>query len=326
MQKVSVIIPAYNAAGTIKRCLDSIIKQSYSNLEIIIVDDGSKDDTLRILNQYKDNRIAIITQENKGAAAARNRGIDVSTGAYITFVDADDYIDTMLYEKLISAAIEYQADIVSTAIREIYNGNKIEIRNNPENINIIDGIDAARLMFTYSGGVRTVIWDKIYRKSLVDDIRFNEEYKYCEDALFNLRVFLKCGRYIRIPYVGYTYDHRMSQVTGQKNYSSSRLSNIYAVEDMYEYLLNDGNRSLFTEFSQFKIALYRQVFYGLLLNGDYKRDHKDDYKIICKSAKKISPNIVSKVLDWREYIQWNMYLYGPRLFLLIHKIHHMSKR
>ena len=106
MNKISVIIPVYNAENTIDRCLDSVTKQTFGNLEIILIDDGSQDNSKEKYQEWakKDNRIKIITQKNRGVSAARNAGINIATGDYIAFVDSDDWIDSTMYEKLLKKA------------------------------------------------------------------------------------------------------------------------------------------------------------------------------------------------------------------------------
>lgn len=121
MIKVSVVIPAYNAQNYLNRCLDSIINQTLKELEIIVVNDGSTDDSLNILNRYKiqDNRIKIINQENSGTGISRNNGIKIAKGEYIAFVDADDYIELDMFKNLYQKAIEYQSDIVLSRYKRV---------------------------------------------------------------------------------------------------------------------------------------------------------------------------------------------------------------
>ena len=111
--KVSVIVAAYNIEKYIARCLDSILNQTYKNLEIIVVNDGSSDNTGEIIDKYseKDIRIKVIHKENSGVSSARNKGLDMSTGDYIGFVDGDDTLETDMYELLVSNAIKNNADI-----------------------------------------------------------------------------------------------------------------------------------------------------------------------------------------------------------------------
>lgn len=115
MKKLSVIVPIYNVEKFLRRCIDSIINQSYSNLEIILVDDGSPDNCGKICDEYAalDNRIKVIHQANGGLSAARNIGIDSATGEYVAFIDSDDYIASNMYDEMISLMETNDLDIIS---------------------------------------------------------------------------------------------------------------------------------------------------------------------------------------------------------------------
>lgn len=114
MNKISIIIPVYQVEKYIKRCLDSILFQTYSNLEIILIDDGSRDMSGKICDEYaiKDSRIKVIHQDNAGVSVARNKGLDICTGDYITFVDSDDFLEPFMYEKMMEKVTEYNCDVV----------------------------------------------------------------------------------------------------------------------------------------------------------------------------------------------------------------------
>ena len=116
--KVSVIIPAYNTENQITKCLNSVLNQTLKEIEIIVIDDGSTDNTLELINNFKltDSRITVISQENKKQGAARNRGIEIAKGEYIGFVDSDDYIDRDYYVKLYNSAVNNNCDIATTNI------------------------------------------------------------------------------------------------------------------------------------------------------------------------------------------------------------------
>lgn len=128
MIKISVIVPVYNSEKYLKRCVDSILKQTYQNLELILVDDGSPDDSPKICDDYalQDSRVKVIHQSNSGVAVARNTGIDLASGDYFTFVDSDDYIDSRMYEFMVNIASKYNCDIVMCdCIKEFYDHDEI---------------------------------------------------------------------------------------------------------------------------------------------------------------------------------------------------------
>lgn len=331
--KLSIIIPVYNAERSLDSCIGSIINQTYDNLEIILINDGSKDSSAKILKKWesRDNRIIVINQENKGAAAARNKGLDIASGTYIGFVDADDTIEQECYEQLLKNIISRGADIVSLSIKEIYAGDRIEVRENEEGLPVITGIEAAECMLQYEGGVRTVVWDKLYKAEVIGETRFTENYRFCEDALFNFKVMMSCRRYARISYIGYTYNHNMSQVTGGA-YNHDSLSNIYGVTDIrniYEDVIKDGlnpdqRNSLQFAINGFQLNMYRALFHSIILHCDYKKKYKNDYTELRDGALNISRDFVKRNLNFKDYIQWKLYLYCPAIFIIFHKINHIK--
>ena len=112
MKKISIIVPVYQAEKYISKCIESIVNQTYKNLEIILVDDGSTDRSGEICDEYgkKDNRIVVVHNKNKGVSVARNCGLDIATGDYITFVDSDDYIDLQMYSEMMKVVEKYSCD------------------------------------------------------------------------------------------------------------------------------------------------------------------------------------------------------------------------
>ena len=123
MKDISIIVPVYNAEKYLVKCLDSLVNQTKKNIEIILVNDGSKDKSIDILNEYKEkypDMITIISQENQGQSAARNSGIENATGKYIDFVDSEDYVSENMFEKLYEKAIEKDFDVVASNVNCVY--------------------------------------------------------------------------------------------------------------------------------------------------------------------------------------------------------------
>ena len=128
MKKVSIIVPVYRAEKVLRRCLDSILNQTYKNIELILIDDGSPDISGKICDDYadKDSRVVVIHKKNAGVAAARNSGLDIATGEYCTFVDSDDYIEPFMYEHMMKIAMQYDCEVVMCDCVKEY-GNKTEV-------------------------------------------------------------------------------------------------------------------------------------------------------------------------------------------------------
>ena len=169
---ISVIIPVYNVEKYLHRCLDSVIAQTYQNLEIICVDDGSIDESGRICDQYavRDARIKVIHQENQGLSAARNRGLDAAEGEYIAFVDSDDYILEDMYKKMLDKLLNYNVDLcVCQWQYEFSDGRQVVKKKNidPTIYGRKASLEFARFLYrgNYENGVVVAAWNKLYRRA-----------------------------------------------------------------------------------------------------------------------------------------------------------------
>ncbi len=189
--KVTVIIPVYNVAAYLPQCLDSVIAQTLDDIEIICVNDGSKDESLAVLNEYaaQDSRIKIIDKANAGVSAARNDGIAAAQGEYIAFLDGDDFLEPDCLEKVYATAVSGNFDTVVFK-HNLIDGNKKTVWNNSE----FGCFDEDKLLYTFSA----VIWNKLYRTAFLREkqIGFPLGLKIAEDTIFSLMCFFHhpvCG-------------------------------------------------------------------------------------------------------------------------------------
>lgn len=197
MDLISVIVPIYNGERFLNQCIESVINQTYKNLEIILINDGSTDGTLEICKEYqkRDRRIKIISQKNSGSVVARMSGLEIATGKYIGFVDADDYIDLNMYEELHSVIVENKVDFVHSGT--IRNG-KEEVNQKSELIDF-SNVDKAKFFngrFMMNQGINFVIWSKLFCVDIIKQAyeKIPEEQSYGEDMLCMMNVLLSCKR------------------------------------------------------------------------------------------------------------------------------------
>lgn len=194
-KKISVIIPIFNSSKTLERTIESIINQTYRNLEIILVNDGSTDNSLEICERYanRDSRIIIVNQNNQGVGKARNHGIDVSTGDFISFVDSDDTIDGDFYSELIATQLVTNADIVESGAKVVLGENNVIYPYEKENkINIFKNHDYMENYLNFSLNVS--VWGKIYKKEVIGDVRFpniniNEDFVFLWEIVKRTNLF-----------------------------------------------------------------------------------------------------------------------------------------
>ena len=217
MDFISIVTPIYNCEKYLEKCLDSLVRQSYSNIEIILVDDGSKDNSGKICDEYalKDKRIKVIHRENGGTAVAKNTGLKEATGKYLMIVDADDYVENKIVENYYNAMIKYDADLVCGSAK--YTTNK-QIK---EDI-IIKGNDCAKryvVDFYNSSAPYNTPWTKLYKRNMIyklyDDIQLKGA-----DIGFNLEYLKNVKSICIIPdysYVANNHDHESLTRRYKKN-------------------------------------------------------------------------------------------------------------
>lgn len=287
-EKISVIVPIYNAELYLDRCLKSIINNTYRNLEIICINDGSTDTSLNILESYKENdsRIIVISQENRGVSSARNKGLEIATGEYISFVDADDMIHPKFFTCLMSIMIESDADIV-------IGGYSRELKYGTEQKIVAESL--SRAQFMQRRDCKTLVWGRIYKKNIIT-IRFDERSKI-EDADFNAALIsinekLKI-MYTRVPLYFYFFragslvskiDGRVCMTLGKRLYKyalqekDNELKQAFVIDSIkrllaaeYEYrLINEREKSkqccILEKRSLKLIYSYKEkVKYGILI-------------------------------------------------------------
>ncbi len=186
---LTVIVPIYNAESKIRRCVNSICNQTYNNLEIILVDDGSTDNSVEICKMLEssDERIKLICQKNSGPGSARNAGLSISTGSLITFVDADDFIDITMYEKMVEEQSKYDSDIIICGAIEQYENKKRKKGFLPEECHLYHKEQYIQLFEKYKVDILVgAVWNKIYKKELLHDVWMAADTTYAEDLMFNI--------------------------------------------------------------------------------------------------------------------------------------------
>ncbi len=197
MKMISIIVPVWKVEKYLCQCVDSLLAQTYRGTEIILVDDGSPDRCGAICDSYaeQDRRIRVIHQENAGVAAARNAGLSIAKGEYVGFVDPDDWIAPGMYGRLLECIEKYNADIAVCGYSYCNEaGEEDETRPytcRPEEI--LDRKEAMRRMADIPPSLRHVVWNKLFHRNVIANIRFPEDFRSSEDVLFLTECLLKAG-------------------------------------------------------------------------------------------------------------------------------------
>jgi len=192
---ISIIIPVYKVEKYLEKCIESVLKQTYTNLQIILVDDGSPDNCGKICDEYakKDSRIEVIHKANGGLSDARNVGISKAKGRYIGFVDSDDYIKEDMYEILLNLIKKYDADVSICNLYDVIDGNEC-IRNKENGIREYSRIDILKEILL-DKNIQSYAWNKLYKKELFDEIKYPIGKKY-EDIGTTFYLFEKCNKIV----------------------------------------------------------------------------------------------------------------------------------
>ncbi|MCR5299894.1 MAG: glycosyltransferase [Erysipelotrichaceae bacterium] len=259
MPKVSVIVPVYNAGNAVRRCVESILNQEYKDLELIVVNDGSKDDSGKILDEYaaKDPRVIVIHKENSGVSDTRNQALDIAQGEYVQFLDADDWITTDATKSLVRAIEENGADLVVADFYRVV-GENLAKKGSIYNAKLLTRDEYAQWMMEspadyYYG----VIWNKLYRRSLIETyhLRMDKTLSFCEDFVFNLEYLLHCKTVFPLQIPIYYYVKTDGSLVAQ-NLDLAKIvrmkTSIYEYYDnFYRNILNEE------EYSQERINIAR---------------------------------------------------------------------
>ncbi len=314
---VSIIVPIYNKEKYLGRCLTSIQNQTYTNLEIILVDDGSTDDSLLICEKYahKDSRIQIVKKRNGGVSSARNCGLSKKTGEYIGFVDPDDWIELTCVEEMLDCLEKNKADIVYCKEANIYESNGSRIVEGDETGKAIV-FPREEFSWVDSRISRAVVWGALYKESIIDNLHFAEDLSIGEDVLFFAQAIKKANVIVKLDKALYNYSRNEDSVTSAI-WSEKRLCEIEARRRI-KGLFNDNERLLREAKAGYALVLMR-VIAGNCQNKDFIKNHyrhciteyRKDAKVLC--------NVLFRKKHIRTLIKAMTCLISPELYMKWYK-------
>lgn len=224
MKLITVIVPVYNVEKYLKRCLDSIAHQSFKNLEIILVDDGSTDNSGIICDDYcsRDSRFRVIHQCNSGQSVARNTALRIAKGRYICFVDSDDYMENNMIETLYQSIVSDHSDIAVCGYKRVDENNHIIKTFSPSHEKKVIGRDEAVCEVIKDIHIFSFLWDKLFKREILENIKFPEN-KVFEDVATMYRIVHKAERISLCPFQLYNYMERNGSTVD--TYNEKRLKN-----------------------------------------------------------------------------------------------------
>lgn len=273
MPKVSIIVPVYNVEKYLRKCIDSLINQTLNDIEIICINDGSTDKSLKILKEYKnkDSRIILLNQENSGQSVARNRGIEIAKGEYLGFVDPDDWIDLDYYEKLYNAAISTNVDIATAGIIRITGiKQKKFLQFNEETITENINLKFERCDVPE----KSYIWNKIYKTQKIKEINLKfEEGRIFEDCIFTPQALFFLGKMVTVPNIYYYYLRRGNSTVKQRS-EKANADSIYAHKKANDFIKEHN-----IDISSHEPKTYRFKIFGVTIFKIRQKGKKKQYAL-----------------------------------------------
>lgn len=301
MKRLSVIIPCYNVENYLNKCVDSVLDNELDNIEIILVNDGSKDNTLKIIKEYKKKYkdiIKLVDQENQGLSMARNAGIEVATGEYITFLDSDDYVDSKMYSSMLEKAEENNFDLVVCGLKMLYPNYELNVSHGlSKDCNSKD--EVKEVMYN----IYPAAWNKIY-KEVIGNLRYKKGVWFEDfEFLYRLLPYVKSIGIVNEYY--YYYLQREGSITYV--YNSKLYDFLYNLDGLVEYYKNNGFYNEYKEELEYTYVRYLfATFIKRLAKMKDKKEFKKGVDTVLKAVKDKFPDY--KKNKYLKYSKKGIYL------------------
>lgn len=306
---ISVIVPVYNAQRYVRACLNSLIGQTYQNLEILLINDGSTDESGEILEEYakKDARIRCIHQSNGGVSAARNRGLDEATGEWISFIDSDDWLEPNTYETVMELADTHSVDAVSF-------GYSVDVPMQDPKPRRLSArhygkLGNAELMWSiYHGAV--FCWDTVYRRELIKDVRYRTDIYRGEDTIYKIEALknVKSLYSIDTPYYHYVQSEG-SSARGRIN--ARQLTGVDAMHWMLEFA-DENYPELHDAGVRGYMNIMVELYYDMYCDG--YRDADREAQILRETKKYFKEAMHSREIGRKMKMKFLLFRISPKLF------------
>lgn len=322
--KVSIIIPVYNAEKYLTECLDSVIDQSYQNLDVLLVDDGSSDNSLPICKRYEsqDKRVRVLTGSNGGVSKARNRGLKNASGDYIMFVDSDDIVERDTVEKLLNIIQSNDVDISMCKLTRFSNNTRPTIVNSQKYETNILSRDEALKKLLYQNGIVAGPYCKLIKKELFNEVSFQEGVKFAEDLDVTYQLISKSKNVALATFIGYLYRIHSTSAMGSA-FSEDRMAGLDVCKSIYQ------KTKKYDHFVQIAAAnrLFMEAIFILItipfMSKSYKQQRKLCWNIVKQQRKIIIKDKMNPLMT--SIVSAYLSLFGEFVVIGTHKIRRLMK-
>ena len=320
---ISIIVPVYNVKEYIGKCVASILSQTYSDYEVILVDDGSTDGSGEMCDLFarQHDKIKTIHQKNHGLSAARNTGIKVANGEVLSFVDSDDWTEPHMLQSMMEAMVKYNADIVICRAQLVAPQNKIEQIIGYDEVKVMSRIEATKEILK-DENIPSFAWNKIYRKVLFDEIEYPVG-RIFEDTATTYKLFYKANSVVTIPYIGYDYRINPQSLTRRqrndvKKFIKRDLDNALAFNERYQFAKAHSELGEVVPLCAFKAYQMMRAFIHLAVHKNFSLTKEQERKID-DSLKKMSIKDLS-LFNFYNRLDLILFKISKKLLLLYLKL------
>lgn len=325
-EKISVIVPIYDVEKYLSQCIESIMEQTYKNLEIILVDDESPDRCPQICDYYaaKDSRIKVVHKKNGGVAEARNTGIDAATAKYIGFVDADDFIHPLMYEKLVEILEQTNSDISYCNLRRVYENDDrhmvLDQYTYNGSIKVYNNIESLYNFFNDLGLQTVVSWGKVYRKSIFDGVRYPRG-EVNEDEFITYKLFCKSTKIVYINEMFYFY--RIRTGSTMQTFTLKRLQVLDALKERTDFFKNKELDNLYIKSkTNYLLSIINHYIMAKEAKMDVKilKELKNRFRLESKPL-----NIIREAAFGKPRLGILLFYISPNLYKFLFKLYRNFK-
>lgn len=314
---ISVIVPIYKVEDYLEKCIDSIRNQTYQNLEIILVDDGSPDKCPQMCDDFakEDSRIKVIHRKNGGLSAARNSGLEIATGEYIGFVDSDDYIHSKMYETLLAHLEESNAELAVCRVQDVFEIGEEALLTGGEKVETMTNVEALKSIYGDWGTDMKVAWNKLYRREIFNELRYNEG-KVHEDEFMIHKVLYCIKKVVTTSYKMYYYQRGSASIMRVKKYSLQRLQGLEALEDRIRLWGSCEDKTLVSK-------MYESYFNSLIISYYLVKQHYPEEKQIIKELREKFLLVYKKKSKEMNFsiklkLKYNLYRTSTKAYYIAH--------
>lgn len=318
---ISVIIPVYNVQEYLTECVESVLNQEYKDFELILVDDGSTDNSGVYCDEFakKDARVKVVHQQNSGLSEARNKGLEIALGDFITFIDSDDFIHQQMLRQLYLNLVEAEADVSVCGFQYVKSNKQPFDRKLSNRTNVISGREAAGMIINLSDRGMIIACSKLYRRTLFQNLKYPKG-KLHEDEFVTYQLFDQAGIVVISEAKLYYYRLRKDSITGSR-YSLKRLDKLEALRLCIDYYIEKKDKKMIIA-AKYRYLLNLQIAYFRIYTGlkqetetliRLKEEHQRQYKELIDNKDRngrISDEITVRIFH-----------YNPFLYLLLAKLY-----